>query len=409
MSALRVGILTAGGFAPCLSAAVGGLIQRYHDISPETELIAYRHGYTGLLKGDHVELPRELFKKAHGLLEFGGSPIGNSRVKLTNNDDCRRRGLIAEGQTALERAAEQLVADRIDVLHTVGGDDTSTTAADLAQYLQEQGHQMRVVGLPKTIDNDIIPVQLSLGAWTAAEHSAQYATHIMAENSVSPRMLIVHEVMGRHCGWLTAAAADRYIKWHSQQQWLPGLGLDPRRWGIHAVWIPEAELNIEAEIERLRAVMDDVGCVNVFVAEGAGLTDIVHLLEQSGEDVARDAFGHIRLDDIQPGEWFAKRLKKGLSAEKVLVQKSGYYARSAPAGGRDLMLIQSMVDTAVTVALQGGAGLIGHDTGHDGRLRAIEFDRVAGGRALDIDATWVQQIPVHTGQPEFKAAPTNTH
>lgn len=397
-------MLTAGGFAPCLSAAVGGLIARYHDVAPETTLVGYKHGYTGLLTGDSFTVPDGVRRHAHRLLELGGSPLGNSRVKLTNDEDCHRRGLVPDGQTALERAAEQLVADRIDVLHTIGGDDTSTTAADLAKYLEDKGYQMRVVGLPKTIDNDIVPVHQSLGAWTAAEHTSQFAQHIIAENSVSPRMLIVHEVMGRHCGWLTAASAERYIEWHGEQKWLPEVGLDADRWSLDAVWLPEAELDLDAEMERLRPRMDERGCVNVFVAEGAGLDEIVRILEASGEDVERDAFGHIRLDDIKPGEWFARRMKKGLKAEKVMVQKSGYYARSAPAGRRDIMLIQSMVDTAVDTALSGGNGLIGHDTDAGRRLRAIEFDRVKGGRELDVTLDWVSKIPEHTGQPQFVQA-----
>ena len=66
-------------------------------------------------------------------------------------------------------AAEQLTRDAIDVLHTIGGDDTNTTAADLAAYLAAHDYDLTVVGLPKTVDNDVIPIRQSLGAWTAAE------------------------------------------------------------------------------------------------------------------------------------------------------------------------------------------------------------------------------------------------
>ena len=109
---------------------------------------------------------------AHLLHRFGGSPIGNSRVKLTNAADCVKRGLVQEGQDPLQVAAEQLTADGVDVLHTIGGDDTNTTAADLAAYLGENDYALTVVGLPKTIDNDVVPIRQSLGAWTAAEQGA---------------------------------------------------------------------------------------------------------------------------------------------------------------------------------------------------------------------------------------------
>ena len=62
---------------------------------------------------------------------------------------------------------------------------------------------------------------------------------MLAEHGSNPRMLIVHEVMGRASGWLTAAAARDYMAWHAEQEWLPGIGLDPRRWAIHAVYVPE--------------------------------------------------------------------------------------------------------------------------------------------------------------------------
>ena len=98
----RVALLTAGGYAPCLSSAVGALIETYDATDPDIELIAYRHGYHGLLTGNSLTIGAEERAGAALLHRFGGSPIGNSRVKLTNDDDCRSRGLIGEGETALE-------------------------------------------------------------------------------------------------------------------------------------------------------------------------------------------------------------------------------------------------------------------------------------------------------------------
>ena len=129
-----VAMLTAGGLAPCLSSAVGGLIERYTEIAPDVRIVAYRNGYAGLLTGDSVEVTPEVRANAHRLHAFGGTPIGNSRVKLTNVKDCVRRGLVREGQDPLHVAAEQLSRDGVDVLHTIGGDDTNGTAADLAAW-----------------------------------------------------------------------------------------------------------------------------------------------------------------------------------------------------------------------------------------------------------------------------------
>ena len=94
MAVRKVAMLTAGGIAPCLSAAIGGLIERYTEIDPEVELIAYPDGYAGLLAGQSIQVTPEVRAGAHLLRRFGGSPIGNSRVKLTNVDDLVKRGLV---------------------------------------------------------------------------------------------------------------------------------------------------------------------------------------------------------------------------------------------------------------------------------------------------------------------------
>ncbi len=97
MPAPKVAMLTAGGLAPCLSSAVGGLIERYTEVAPEVEIIGYLAGYTGLLQGRSLKVTPEVRAKAHVLHRHGGSPIGNSRVKLTNVADCVKRGLVKEG------------------------------------------------------------------------------------------------------------------------------------------------------------------------------------------------------------------------------------------------------------------------------------------------------------------------
>lgn len=405
MSVRRVALLTAGGFAPCLSSAVGGLIERYTEIAPEIEIIAYQHGYHGLLTGTKVVVDDEARAKAGILHRFGGSPIGNSRVKLTNAKDCVKRGLVQEGQDPLHVAAEQLKSDGVDVLHTIGGDDTNTTAADLAAYLHENGYELTVVGLPKTIDNDVVPIKQSLGAWTAAEEAAGFARNVIGEHRSGNRMLIVHEVMGRHCGWLTAAAAAEYRKWLDTQEWVPSIGLSRERWDIHAVFVPELALDIEAEAARLRTVMDEVGNVNIFLSEGAGMHEIVAQLESAGETVERDPFGHVKLDTINPGQWFAKQFAQLLGAEKTMVQKSGYYSRAAAANAEDLRLIKSMTDFAVESALRGESGVVGHDEEDGGRLKAIAFPRIAGGKAFDVSTPWFTELLDGIGQ---SAAPASS-
>lgn len=144
--------------------------------------------------------------------------------------------------------------------------------------------------------------------------------------------------------------------------------------------------------------MDEVGCVNIFLSEGAGVESIVAEMEAAGEEIARDAFGHIRLDKVNPGAWFGRQFAEKLRAEKVLVQKSGYFARSAASNDYDLDLIKTMCDRAVDSALAGRPGVIGHDEERGDELRAIEFERIAGGKPFDVSLDWYTALLSDIGQ-----------
>lgn len=401
----KVALLTAGGLAPCLSSAIGGLIERYTEIAPDIEIIAYKGGYKGLLLGDSYKIGPAERANAGVLHRHGGSPIGNSRVKLTNVKDCLKRGLVKEGQDPQKVAADQLVKDGVDILHTIGGDDTNTAAADLAAYLAKNNYGLTVIGLPKTIDNDVIPIRQSLGAWTAAEQGARYFRNVVAEHGANPRMLIIHEVMGRACGWLTAATAAEYQKQIAAEEFVPGLGLRRERISVHGIFIPELSFDIAAEAARLRAIMDTEDNVNLFVSEGAGVETIVAEMTAKGQEVPRDAFGHVKLDAVNPGKWFGDQFAKMLGAEKVLVQKSGYFARAAAANAEDLRLIKSCSDLAVECALRRESGVIGHDEEKGNVLRAIEFPRIKGGKPFDTSTPWFTDLLASIGQP--KGAPVH--
>ena len=164
----------------------------------------------------------------------------------------------------------------------------------------------------------------------------------------------------------------------------------------------------KGEAERLRAVMDRKDCVNVFLSEGACADEIVRDMEKRGETVERDAFGHVKLDKINTGAWLAKRLGELIGAERTLVQKSGYFARSAAPNDADLKLIALMVEAAVESALAGLSGVIGHDEERGGDLRTIEFDRIKGGKPFDPTAEWFRAMLDQIGQPSAGERPPLT-
>lgn len=398
----KVALLTAGGIAPCLSASVGLLIERYNELSPKTEIIGYLGGYKGLLLGESVKATADVRARAAVLARHGGSPLGNSRVKLTNVDDCVKRGLVKAGEDPLAVAAKQLTQDGVTILHTIGGDDTNTTAADLAAYLAKNNYALTVVGLPKTIDNDVYPIRQSLGAWTAAEQGAVFFENVVNEQSANPRMLLVHEVMGRNCGWLTAYTAKVYRERLAGKAVIPDFNFATKHLDVDAVYVPEMELDIEAEAKRLKAKMDEKDCVSIFVSEGASVETIVKEMQSRGENVEKDAFGHVKLDKVNVGNWFSKQFAKLIGAEKTLVQKSGYFARAAAPNADDVRLIKGMVDLAVDAGLRGQPGVVGHDEQQGNVLRAIEFARIKGGKPLDIEQPWFGELLKAIGQPRGK-------
>ena len=313
---------------------------------------------------------------------------------MTNVKDCIKRGFVNEDELPLEKAAKQLQKDNVSILHTCGGDDTTLQAAEVAKYLAKNAYNICVVGLPKTIDNDIGPIKQSLGSMTAAEEGAKFFSNVVNESSANPRMLIIHEIMGRDCGYLTAKTAAVYremVKVDNDMFW-SDIGYVPQRKDVHAVYLPEANINITEEVARLKLVMDHYDCVNMFISEGANVEQIVDEMRAAGEEIPCDAFGHVKLDAINPGQWFSRQFAGRIGAEKVLVQKSGYMCRSAKANEADLNLIKKCCAKAVTCGLQGQAGCIGEDTVQNDEIRAIEFTRIRGARPFDLKTAWYVEM-----------------
>ncbi|MES1918725.1 hypothetical protein MHBO_000643, partial [Bonamia ostreae] len=283
------------------------------------------------------------------------------------------------------------------ILHTIGGDDTNMSAGDLSLYLLKNynNYKLSVVGLPKTIDNDVVPIAQTLGAHTAAEQGALFFQNVVSELSSNPNMLIVHEIMGRNSGWLTAKTAQLYM----QQNLRSFVDLvQSSKAQVHAIYLPEVKFNADEESARLKTIMAEQGCVNIFLSEGACSDAIVAEIESRGDKVERDAFGHVRLDTLNPGKWFGQVMAKLIGAEKVLVQKSGYFCRAAPAGAFDRDLVRRCAEKAVEFAMEGRTGLCGPDQEQEGEIGCIDYARVSGGKPFDLETPWFRDLVGKIGQ-----------
>ena len=394
---MKIAFLTSGGNAPCLFATIGRLLYNYNNLD-NVQLIGYKNGFSGLLKGESVEFLSLDFNSNNFSIfyNYGGSPIGNSRVKLTNKEDCLDRNLINKGQDPLEVAANQLIRDKIDILHTIGGDDTNTTARDLCNFIKSKGLDITIVGIPKTIDNDIFPIKRSLGAYTAADSGARYFENIVNENNMSESHLIIHEVMGRNSGWLAAKTADFYYqRLEEKDKELKESEIlsfyDYKRFHIHGLYIPEEAICFDDEIVRLKNIIEKIGCLNIFVSEGAFIKEISKELELGGNSVRKDAFGHIKLDSIDTGKWLSKIISKNIEIDRVLIQKSGYFSRSSSPNKNDLDYIFKVCDFAFTQAINAISGLAGEDE-RTNQLECISFDDIKGDKKLDTKSDWFSKL-----------------
>ena len=187
-------------------------------------------------------------------------------------------------------------------------------------------------------------------------------------------------------GWVGVGVGEYHIHTHTHththtqcQNMVPAMGLIKERLDVHAVYVPEGKFDVEAEGKRLKPIMDKYGNINIFISEGAGKDYIIEEMEAEGKTVPRDAFGHAKLDSVNVGKYYGDKLGALIGAEKVLVQKSGYFARSAAPNSQDLKLIKDCALKAVESAVLGKSGVIGHDEATpDLELRAIEFERIAG-------------------------------
>ena len=243
------------------------------------------------------------------------------------------------------------------------------------------------------------PVKRSLGAYTAAEAGAIYFDNIVNENNMSQFHLIIHEVMGRNSGWLAAHTADSYYKnlEKKKNQLNDSKVLSfykSERFHIHALYIPEKKINFNDELPRLEKIINRVGCLNIFVSEGAFTQEISDELKSESSSIDRDAFGHIKLDSIDTGKWLSKILLKKIKIDRVLIQKSGYFSRSSPPSQNDLDYIFKICDFAFNQAISGTSGLAAEDE-RTGKLSCISFNDIKGDKGLDIQSDWYKNLKVY--------------
>ncbi|MDA2806571.1 6-phosphofructokinase [Nocardiopsis suaedae] len=263
---MRVGVLTGGGDCPGLNAVIRAVVRKgIKDYG--YEFVGFRDGWRGPLEGDTMELDRAAVR---GILPRGGTILGSSRTNLMK----------IEG--GVERVKDNMAGLGIDALVAIGGEDT----LGVATQLTEQG--VNVVGVPKTIDNDLNATDYTFGFDTAVNIATEAIDRLHTTAESHHRALVV-EVMGRHAGWIAL---------HS------GMAA-----GANAILIPERPFDIDEVVGWVESRFQTEYAPIIVVAEGAHPKDGQMELS-TGE---KDSFGHVRLGGI--GQRLAEEIEKRTGKE----------------------------------------------------------------------------------------------
>ncbi|WP_378146456.1 ATP-dependent 6-phosphofructokinase [Cnuibacter sp. UC19_7] len=331
---MRIGILTSGGDCPGLNAVIRGAVLKGTEINGQ-EFVGFRDGWRGVVAGDIIDLPRLAVR---GIAKEGGTIIGTSRTNPF------------EGDGGPERIQATLDRLGIDAIIAIGGEGTLAAAKRLTDV------GLKIVGVPKTIDNDLNGTDYTFGFDTAIEIATEAMDRLRTTGDSHSRCMVA-EVMGRHVGWIAL---------HS------GMAA-----GAHAILIPEQKTSLEQIGAWVRSAADRGRAPLVVVAEGW----VPNHADDAHSERGLDAFGRPRLGGI--GERLAPMIEE-LTGIETRATTLGHIQR----GG---------VPTAYDRVLATRLGMASSDLAQDGAwgnmvsLRGTEIERVGFEEAL----TALKTVPQH--------------
>lgn len=327
-SKLRCAIATCGGLCPGLNdiirAIVLELYYRYH----VKNIYGVRHGLEGFIPEYHHDFLDLTPARVTTIMNMGGSILGSSR-----------------GAQDIERVVDCLEVNNIGILFMVGGDGTLMAASKIADTIIERGLKISVVGIPKTIDNDIFLISRSFGFDTAVDVARMAIQSAHNEAIAYPNGVGLIKLMGRHSGFIAATAAL------AQQD-------------ANFVLIPEVDFDIDGPKGLLAALetrLSSRGHAVIVAAEGAGQKFFSNVGEQ------RDASGNIRLNDIGPflRDGIKAYFKKKNLPLNIKYIDPSYMIRSLPANANDSVFCGFLGRDAVHAGMAGKTKLvIGHWNNH---------------------------------------------
>src|SRR4051794_15188888 len=333
---MRIGVLTGGGDCPGLNAVIRAIVRK-GVAQYDHEFVGFRDGWRGPLDGDWRPLG---IPEVRGILPRGGTILGSSRTNPLKQDG------------GVEKVVGNLAENGIEGLIAIGGEDTLGVAAKLSEQ------DVNVVGVPKTIDNDLGSTDYTFGFDTAV-NIAMEAIDRLHTTAESHRRALIVEVMGRHAGWIAFHAG------------LAG--------GANVILIPELPFDIEKVCNYIERRFQSQYSPIIVVAEGAAPAGGI---PEAGE-APRDAFGHVRLGGI--AHWL----------EGEIEQRTGHEARATVLGH----VQRGGTPTAFDRVLATRFGLHAIDAAHQG-----EWGKMTALRSTDIEL-----VDLSEATAELKTVPESLY
>ncbi len=321
---VRSAVVTCGGLCPGLNDVIRSIVMESHYRYGVNSIIGIRYGYTGLnpaMGYDPLILSPDMVEEIH---RTGGTILGSSRG----------------GTEDMELLFDTLVKWKINILYTIGGDGTLHGAHEFARIAERRGIDLAVVGIPKTIDNDISFIQRSFGFETAFSEAVKAISSAHVEAKGAPNGIGLVKLMGRHSGFIAAHAT---------------LAMND----VNFVLVPEAPFQLDGPngfLVHLEERMKRRGHAVICVAEGAGQD----LLRGDRSAQAHDASGNVRLEDI--GVYLKERINRYFESRNITINLKyidpSYTIRSAPAVPNDSIFCALLGQYAVHAAMAGKTDLV---------------------------------------------------
>ena len=359
----------SGGPTSVINASAAGVFQEALAQDCITGVYVAAHGIKGLLDDVIYDVSKEDPNELNYLLTTPSSAFGSVRYKLKHFD---------EDETDYEKILNVFKKYNIRYFFYNGGNDSMDTCSKISSYLTGKGYECRVIGVPKTIDNDLWGTDHCPGYGSAAKYLATSIMEVHQDSRVyDSGMAIIFEVMGRNAGWLTAATSLASYK---------GMGPD-------LIYLPELDFDIEEFTADVDRIYSSTGHIMVAVSEGIKNSKGVYFAEMTTPELSTDSFGHVQLGGA--AGYLANYLKSKFNSMKIRAIEFSLLQRCAAhcASRTDIDEAYMTGKMAVKYALEGNSGYMvaferEHDPDYLCRTKLVDLADVAN-KEKKVPMEWI--------------------